>query len=63
MSTAPPILVIRVEFEQVPVSVIVAASEADEQRLLSWLTNPAARSRIVRAVEDALDGLAQRRAA
>jgi hypothetical protein len=63
VNEGPPILLVRVELEQPPVSIIVASTAEDEERLRVWLASPAARRHILRAVEDALDGLAGRRAA
>jgi len=58
-----PLLVVRVELEELPVAIVIATSEEDEQRLRVWLSTPAARRHVLQAVEDALDALAERRAA
>ena len=58
MSAGPPILLVRVELEELPVSVVVAATAEDEQRLRLWLQSPGARRSIVDAIADCLDDLA-----
>ena len=60
---APPILLVRVELEELPVSILLAGSYEDEQRLRVWLSSPGTRRIVLEAVEDALDELADRRAA
>lgn len=63
MNVGAPILLVRVELEELPVSIVLASTAEDENRLRVWLSNPAARLHVLRAVEDALDQLAERRAA
>jgi hypothetical protein len=58
-----PILLVRVELEELPVSTAVASCAEDEARLRVWLSTRAARRHVLQAVEDALDQLAGRRAA
>ncbi len=60
---APPVLVIRIEVEGSPCAIVLAGSLEDEWALCAWATSPRTRRRIVAAVEDALDALAERRAA
>jgi hypothetical protein len=57
VKSAPPILLVRVELEELPVSIILASSAEDEARLHAWLSGPLARRHVLRAVEDALDDL------
>ncbi len=61
--SAPPILLVRVELEQLPVSIVIAASAEDETRLRGRLESRGARRSVIQAVEDALDELAQRQVA
>lgn len=62
MSVAP-VLLVRVELEELPVAIVLATSHEDERRLRMWLADPRTRSRVLEAVEDALDDVAERRAA
>jgi hypothetical protein len=58
-----PLLLVRVELEELPLAVVLASSAEDEARLRAWLAQPAARRRLLDAVEHALDELTGRRAA
>jgi hypothetical protein len=60
---AAPILLVRVELEELPVSIVFASTQEDEARLRAWLSGPLARRHVLRAVGDALDDLTGRRAA
>ena len=52
-----PILWIQVALEERPELVVLASTAEDEQRLLEWLSSPAARRRLHEAIDDALYGL------
>jgi hypothetical protein len=60
---SPPTLLVRVKLEERPRAIILAATAEDEERLRVTLSRPAARRRLLAAVEHALDDLARRRAA
>jgi hypothetical protein len=60
---AARMLLLQVELEEAPLAIVHASTSEDEQRLRLWLSTPGARRHVVRAVEDAIDQLAERRAA
>jgi hypothetical protein len=63
VSANPPSLLLHVELEGVPRVIILPAPWEDEMRLrLAW-THPATRARILQSVADALERLAEGRAA
>lgn len=53
----PPLLLVRVELEGLPVLMILAASAEDEARVHAWLSSSAVRQRILEAVAHLLDDL------
>jgi hypothetical protein len=59
----PPLLLVRLELEELPVVVIVATTAGDEARLRHWLTSSSTRRRLFECLADALDELAFREAA
>ena len=61
--SAPPILLVRVELEELPVAIVIASTAEDEARLRAWLCSPAARRHVLRSVKDVLDDVAGTRAA
>lgn len=52
-----PLLLVRLELEELPLALVLASSAEDERRLRHWLAAPAVRRRVLAAVEDALDEL------
>jgi hypothetical protein len=58
-----PSLVLRVELEESPRALVLAASAEDERRLRVWLARPAVRRRLLAALEDVLDLLERKEAA
>lgn len=59
----PPTLIVRLDLEQPPTSLVVAGNREDEQRIRVALTRPATRRRVLAAVAAALDDLAAGRRA
>jgi hypothetical protein len=53
--TRRPALLVRLELEERPRALVLAASAEDEARLRVWLTRPAVRRRLLAALEDVLN--------
>ena len=59
VSRDPPTLLVRLDLEQPPTSLVLCASWEDEQRIRVALSHPSTRRRIIEAVAAALDQLTQ----
>lgn len=55
----PPLLLVVVELEELPVVRLFCDTLEDEARLRGWLAGSAARRRLMYAVEDAINDLMQ----
>jgi len=55
--SSPPALTIRVELEERPSVIVLAASAEDEAHLRAWLELPKVRHRLLDLIADVLDEL------
>lgn len=55
----PPVLLVHIELEELPVVRLFCDTAEDEARLRSWLGRPPARRRLLDALEDVLNELAR----
>jgi hypothetical protein len=63
VNSSPPTLLVRLDLKQPPISLVLAGSWEDEQRIRFALTRPATRRRVLAAFAAALDDLAEGRRA